>query len=426
MSHVTWPKLLALALRLRTAEAILASGTPLEQFEADGPAKALLDTWQFAAAGQLDAAGRERRSDAEADAEGPAIDAYFGRVGAQLRQQGPALAGRSALAGQLFQLLVDAHDQPACIACCERPEPQPPLAPCRWTRSTGAADAKAMDERGTCIGAVREIFRFAREVSGQAYEEACGAALDTRLHLHTGHGGRNGELNLAVNAETTEHPADELRTRNVRFVFEVDAVSIDDLHAMAYIAVHECVAHGYCGVNIMEPDAAVSVPFHEGWMDCVAAYVLAAAVASGCDGYAQQYANGFQSGMVSARVNRYSRGNPAKAKDVVRWTTGRQAYEAFERLARVALERQGRHATDELGWRSRELVAGFSLALNASDISHAERAAFCTTVNRFYGAGEEPRAARQRALRPQVLDFIESFAKSGDFRSLFHAVSAIH
>ena len=134
MSHVTWPKLLPLALRLRGAEAILASGTPLEQFEADDPARALLDIWQFAAAGQLGVAGRERRSDAEADAEGPAIDAYFGRVGAQFRQQGPALAGRSALAGQLFQLLADAHDQPACIACCERPEPQPPLVPCRWTR----------------------------------------------------------------------------------------------------------------------------------------------------------------------------------------------------------------------------------------------------------------------------------------------------
>jgi hypothetical protein len=425
MSHVAWPKLLPLALRLRAAEAILESGTPLEQFEAEGPARALLDTWQHATTGQLASAGRERRSDEEADAEGPAIDAYLGRVGTQLRQQGAALAGRSVLAGQLFQVLLDAHDDLTCIACCERPAPQPPLLPCRWTRSSGASDNKSMDERGGCIRAVREIFKFAAEASGQAYEQACGAALETQLHMHTGHGARNGELNLAINAETTPHPDDEMRTRNVRFVFDVETVSVDDLHAMAYIAVHECVAHGFCGVDITAPEATISVPFHEGWMDCVAAFVLGLAVSPGCVGYARQFANGFQRGMVSARAVRYSRSNPGHAKDLARWSCGRQAYEAFERLARIALERSTPDRGIDPGWRARELVAQFSLAVNASNISHEERSTLCTTVNRFYGAEEDSRAVAQIARRPQVIDFIEAFSMSLDFRTLFHAVSTI-
>jgi hypothetical protein len=425
MSHVSWPKLLPLALRLRTAEAILRSGTPLEQFEADGPAGALLETWQHATTGQLASAGRERRSDEEADAEGPALEAYLGRVGTQLRQQGAALAGRSILAGQLFQVLLDAHDRPTCIACCERPEPQPPLVPCRWTRSSGASDTKSMDERGGCIRAVREIFQFAVEASAQAYEQACGAALETQLHLHTGHGPRNTELNLAINAETTQHPDDEMRTRNVRFVFDVESVTVDDLHAMAYVAVHECVAHGFCGVDITAPEATISVPFHEGWMDCVAAFVLGLAVAPGCAGYAQQFANGFQRGMESARAVRYSRANPGHAKDLARWSCGRQAHEAFERLARIALDRRAPAGTNDSGWRARELVAQFSLAVNASNISHEDRAAFCTTVNRFYGADEESRAVAQRVRRPQVIDLIEAFSNSHDFRTLFDAVVAL-
>ncbi len=425
MSHVAWPRVLPLALRLHVAQAILASEATLEQYEADPAAQALLDTWALAAGGQLGTAGRERRSDDEANAEGPAIDAYFDRVGAQLQQQAVVLAQRSTLAGQLFEVLQQAHGRQTCIDCCTRPAPQQPLAPCRWTRSSGAADAKAMDDRGGCIVAVRDVFRFAAEVACQAYEEACGAALKTRLNLHTGHGPRNGELDLAVNAETTEHPNDELHTRNVRFVFHVDSVFIDDLHAMAYIALHECVAHGYCGVNITEPEAAVSVPFHEGWMDAAAAYVLSTSISCQCDGYALQYANGFQRGMAQARTQRYNRNNAGRSKDIVRWTTGRQAYEAFERLARAAFEHHRRHAADEWGWRARELVAGFSLALNASDVGHLDRAALCAAVNRYYGAEEEPRAARQRAARPQVLDFIDEYADSGDFRCLVARILAI-
>lgn len=425
MSHVTWPKLLPLALRLRTAEALLRSGTSLEQFEADAKARALLDTWQGVALGQLAVAGRERRSDDEADEEGAAIEAYFQRVAAQLRQQCRALARGSPLAAELLRLLLDCHEAPACGACCERPPPQQALVACRWTRATGASDAKAMEARGACLGTVRAVFEFAAAVSAQAYEEACGAALDTRLHLHTGHGPRNGELGLAVNAETTEHPSDRLRTRNVRLVFDVDSVWVEDLRALAYVGVHECVAHGFCGVDVAAPEAAGSVSFHEGWMDCVAAYVLAAAIAPGCDGFAADYANGFRRGMEDARSMRYSRTNPARSRDVARWTCGRQAHAAFERLAHAALARDGRHPAAELAWRARELVAGFSLALNASDVGHGRRAAFCAAINRLYGAQEAPRAKAQLDARPQVLDAIAEYTSAGDFRRLFHHVEAL-
>src|SRR5438477_12728754 len=102
MSYIGWPKLLPLALKLRSAQAVLGTGRSFAEFADDSDARAVLDTLEAVSNGQWGVAGRARRSDADADREGPAIDAYFTRVWKDLSAQTSHLARQDTLASQLL------------------------------------------------------------------------------------------------------------------------------------------------------------------------------------------------------------------------------------------------------------------------------------------------------------------------------------
>lgn len=78
MSHVVWPNLLPLTLRLHASEAILGTGYPLEAFESDEFARPVLETLLDVARGEIGAIGREQRSDEDVEAEGPTVPSIGG------------------------------------------------------------------------------------------------------------------------------------------------------------------------------------------------------------------------------------------------------------------------------------------------------------------------------------------------------------
>lgn len=426
MSHVVWPNLLPLTLRLHASEAILGTGYPLEAFESDEFARPVLETLLDVARGEIGAIGREQRSDEDVEAEGPAIDAYFARVGSNLSHKTAQLAGKSKLADVLLGAFGEVLNRKVCQECCRRPEPQGALAPCRWTKLSEAADRSAMAERGFCLNYIRTAFDFALEATAKAYEDACGEPLQTKVVLKTSLTmDRNAELELAANAWTTEDEDDLLHKRFVTVSFHVESTWMDDLLALPYLALHECLAHGYCGVNIQDSEAERSKPFHEGWMDCVASYVLQQSLQSG-SGRFSSIGDAILRQTAVVRGLRFNRAErPARPRDVWHWIQGEQALHTFERLFVRALTRSKRFGAMAVEGIAREQVVAFSLAINASDVSHAERARFCIAVNSKYTriGLESTKAAVEE--RPQVIDFIDEFLATFDSRKLFAKVIAI-
>lgn len=424
MSHVKWPHLPPLALRLRAAEAMLRAGPSCEEFAVDADASTVLDAFKAISVGLRPVPSRLYREEAAADDEGPAIDAYFLRVSAELNRQVGSLSEQSPLAAELLSRLDGVLLTPVCPVCCTRPAPQPALVPCRWTKLGGATDEVALATRGGCLAAIREIFQFAVETTAKAYEEACGERLQTQVKLATGHGARNTEFELALTGQTNEDEDDRLHTRIVSLSFDVDSTWVDDYLALAYVCVHECLAHGFCGVDIEDPNAGASTSFHEGWMDCVAAYVLEEALQDEPGNLAPLAAE-LRRQMVAVRAVRYNRSRADAARDVNKWICGEQAFHAFEYLFVEALRRGKSHGLAGLGGLAREHLVGFSLALNASDVPHLERASFYRAVLSNYGARDPQWAAQQVKSKPQVIDFIGIFLKTGGFRTLVQQVVAI-
>lgn len=116
-------------------------------------------------------------------------------------------------------------------------------------------------------------------------------------------------------------------------------------------------------------------------MDCVVAYVREPALREDL-GHFGQFADVFLRQTVAVRGLRFSRSpRPARPKDVDAWTRGELAAHTFEQLFLRALERYKRLGTIGLDAIDREQVVAFSLALNASDVPHPERAAFYRAIN---------------------------------------------
>jgi hypothetical protein len=283
-----------------------------------------------------------------------------------------------------------------------------------------------MATRGLCISAVRDVFSFAQGVAAREYAEACGSKLQTRVQLRTSHlGGRNTELELAVGASANEDGHNPLRARVVTLSFHAETTWVGDYLALPYLALHECLAHGYCGVDIEDPDAESSKPFHEGWMDCVVACLLEPALRED-PGHFGQFAVAFLRETATVRGLRFNRSpRPGRPRDVDAWIRGERALHTFEELFLRALERSRKLGTIAMEAIAREQVVAFSLALNASDVPHLERAAFYRAVNTHYSRTGKDLARKACEARPQVLDFIDDFIDSGDFRILTRRVVSI-
>jgi hypothetical protein len=430
MRHVSWPKLMPLSLRLRTATTILATGQPYEAFAEDSPAEAVLGTFDLAVAGQMAVAGRMRRTDDEARHEGPALDAYFSRVGRQLVEQADSAAKRSQLAGILLTSLADACSRPVCRQCASQGGTNELLHMCRWTSSSEAEDDQTISTRGACLQPITELFSFARDTAMAAYENACKAALPIVFEFTSGHDEMNNELDLAIHGLTNESADSPLQARVVRLRFCVESFGVDDYLSLPYVLLHECLVHGLCGVDIEDQQAIQSIAFHEGWMDCVAYAVLKRALAFPVAHPGHPIAlhpNQFSRQTLRVRETRFNRSRPGRSKDVMKWILGEYAFHAMSRIFAIAAAREEDAAGEmaESNGLGLDALIEFSLSINQSDLSHSLRAEFVRNVNRHYVRQDVVQEAKALVHRPQVIDFTREYLATPDFSRLVYGVLAI-
>ena len=280
MSHLAWPHLLTVAAWQRTMRAVLDTGHALEVYSDDPPAKVIWDQFQVDLPAQRLDLGRAVRAHAEAIQEGPAVDAYFGRLSTALAPLGN-YATKSSHASTLFGALRGVITSQPCATCSARRALSQggPAHVCLWTATSQAIDQATLLDEGTCIDSINELFQWAVDLSMESYRNATGLAPAQKLEFSTALGSRNQALGISVDGFTRERNPTKLRS--IVTVLDVNTLGFDDFLSLPYLLVHECLVHGFCGLNVEEKAAVSSRSFHDGWMDCVAAYVLQHASVNG-------------------------------------------------------------------------------------------------------------------------------------------------
>jgi hypothetical protein len=409
MSHVTWPNLLPLALRLRVAEELLLAGRPSDAYQNDSASMDVLNEFDLVAHSQMAVAGRSRRSDSDASSEGPAIDAYYARVSAALIGQAEPAACRSVLARELLNIIGRACRRPVCSTCSGSATRW-----CRWTQSSGAADARNMANTGLCVRRITETFRWAHLVAAQAYS-AVGLKARAVPSLSTKHGQRNTQLELAIDAITEEGPRKVTGSRVVIAVFEPKTFSVLDYLSLPYVLLHECVAHAYCGINVSEQEAERSKNFHDGWMDCVAASLLDRAIntASQPTGAPVDFPTEVFKQMDTVRKLRFNVSRPARPLDTSKWLEGERAFHTLWHLFALAFGEQcddwNRASTE-----SRDAVIELSLRINGSKLDHGARHEFVQAILKVFSWTLPARRRTALLENIQVIDYINNYRVDND------------
>jgi hypothetical protein len=423
MTHLTWPNLMPVALRIRVANAVLASKIPLEVFHTDPEAAKVFDRFHSLSHSLAFDLELKHRSEDEADEEGAALDKYYARVGEALRQAGRSAAKSSKLAEQALNIIANGCNHLACGQCNGE-------APCRWTKASGSADQKVLSSRGHCIAYVRDTFDWATaQVEARYAEHGVGRKRDS-VSLTTGHiKSRDATVKLGSTANTTQNSS----AGDVRAVFvgfHPRTVWIPDLLTLPYLLMHECVAHAWCGIDILGKGCEQSKPFHEGWMDCAAFEILeqALSVAGKPDHLEQNSAAMLQQTSDVRLIRFYPYGanflGPGY-KESWKWRKGFLAFDSMTWLfARVLVEIAEddneewvvRAPTSEEFKLARQRVTNLSLQINASDLTHSEREQFVSNVVRFYGKREEADRAAVIDQRIDDLPVIAEYLRTGDHK----------
>ena len=419
MSHLRWPQILSVALRLKVTEALLRTGYPLETYSVDKSCRAVLDEFERVAKGQLAIAGRAYRTKRQVKTEGPAVDAYLKRVGdVFFKQAAPACTG-SALAKTLFDTIVVACGLTLCQTCSSS-------SACPWTRESGVADAARMSSDGACILPVHDLFRWSSQITEDAYKAAAVRTSRRPPDLTTGHGERSSDLQLAIDGSTYQGGGLQ-SSRGVRITFHPESFWIPDYLSLAYVLSHECVAHAWCGVDIEAPAAEKSKAFHDGWMDCVAAHILkrsliGAQPASTVPIFAREIWEQTE----NVRAIRFNWNRSSASANVWTWITGKTAMETLWRLFTLTqnAELDPEH-WDKASHESLNSLITASLRINASRISHDNRARFVHSINLLYSRTTEKRRAEALARVPQVIDYIEDYFVRQDERLFVRRVIAL-
>ena len=372
MKQVGWPDLVELSLRLRASRALLALPFGYEQLTIDHDSRSAIQQFQDivrAVAGPL-----ANRNACPSDCVVPPVEAQNQRVCELYRGARPTTG--TPLSDEAARSFDDICSQRICTSCAQ----QRGTSACTWSESTQAGDIVSVGSGGLCLDPVRELFESCRSIAESAYRKH--ATRDVPVTLTSGHAlQRTGHLGLHVKGQTRE--AQEPGKREVDVTFAVANIWIDDYLALPYILAHECIAHVWCGVDLNAEDSFKSVAFHEGWMDKVARNILDqhcqrppdASVPNVIVEYGSEFAR------VTNRVHaqRYDTTHPEAPIDVAEWIAGTRALRSFEGLMGFAwLDR-------DLGAPGDQEVAvktlGFSLQMNASDLSHQERGEFVDILN---------------------------------------------
>lgn len=417
MSQLAWPQILSVALHLRVCEEVVLREHSWDTYMSDEHSLALLSEFRKIAAAELQTAGRIYRTPADAAEEGPAIDAYLARVGHALLVSAKHLAENSTHAKRLLEAIVTACGSAMCYLCSG------PRA-CTWTRRSGADDEQRM-AAGKCMQPVRELFSWVCDAVALRYRQAGVHQKVTAPQLVMGHGVQNTDLELAINAST--HRGSARGSREVRMTFNPENLSVPDYLSLAYVFVHECTNHVWCGVDIEAPAAASSTPFHDGWMDAVAAAILRSALRNHSLA-PPPHAEEIWSQTIEVRGRRLSKLRPSPSADVDHWRDGVRAFDTARFLFAQTLGGE-LEPFDPLWQRvstaAEQAVVDLSLRINASKISHYQRARFVQAILQHFARSSDRARAKALTRQIQVIDFVEEYIQCQDVKKLVGQVDAL-
>ena len=428
MSQVSWPHLFPISLRLNLALAVLAQGRSLEALAEDKQASLVLKTaLDYTLSESEVASGEEFRTPQPSEAADAApLDVYFAAVGEQLRKRDKVQASVSAKT--MLAALVERCSPNICEKCCTGPSM--PHKSCEWTEQSEATDAVAMETRADCLRPVNEIFALCRDVACREYTSVLGRPPSQTVSFSTGHTpDRDSMLGLGLHALTDEPTRGLLTDREVHLSFAVSEFDVQDYLGTLYVLFHECFVHAYCGVSV-KTGATESKAFHEGWMDSVGTMVLNAALEVSLVASPQHpvaaYASEFLTSTKSLREARYNPRGRNSPHDSIQWRVGARALETFRRLLTLTLqESQPGMAPTALATTITTRVIRFSVALNASDVSHERRGEFTSRLVTHYDRNSSDDRAAALAMRPQITTYLEAYLASDDLPRLVKSVLAI-
>lgn len=217
----------------------------------------------------------------------------------------------------------------------------------------------------------------------------------------------------------SDSPIETSRRRTVHVSFDVESFWMDDYLALPYLIAHECIVHGHCGVAVDDAEADWSKGFHDGWMDVVAFAILEKELdrmaASDADAWVPKYRSEFQRVACAVKEKRYDESSPAAPADVTYWLMGALALQSFSHVVSQALwEIEACRPTDA---HVESEVISLSIALNASDLSHAERGELIDVLTDKFSRNSD--AERLEALRGTpaveiVADHLEGRSSIGE------------
>jgi hypothetical protein len=274
------------------------------------------------------------------------------------------------------------------------------------------------------------------DMSVGAYRQAGVTSLSRPPELDTGHGDRSSTLELAINGCTYEG-SKRKSSRKIRLTFHEQSFWIQDFLSLGYVFAHECIAHGFCGINIELPSAERSKSFHDGWMDCIAARVLYRALAADD---APRFASEIWRQTECIHARRYG---PHSHRDRYDWLAGKRALETLwwlfaqvqdSKLDRANWKRSptgGRNGFSSIDWQqasaeSLKSLLRLSLRINASNLTHGERGRFVAVINKCYSRTDMGKQVDALIELPQILDYISKYCAAQNNETDFvHKVVAL-
>jgi hypothetical protein len=179
----------------------------------------------------------------------------------------------SVSAKALLDSYIQVSSKAICTSCAASVGPSAHV--CRWTAETRDDDGATLRERGECIAQVQDLFRFCNATTNTVYADALRSTPPQTVVLTTGpRDSPDHPLSISVCGDTFEQAPGSILLRRVHIGFYVQAFNVDDYLSLVPILFHECFAHAYCGVNVARAEDDIAVSFHDGWMDCIAMWVL--------------------------------------------------------------------------------------------------------------------------------------------------------
>lgn len=183
--------------------------------------------------------------------------------------------------------------------------------------------------------------------------------------------------------------------------------------SLPYVFMHECVAHVHCGIPIVDGwESTQSEPFHEGWMDEVAARILRRFLQDPAS-QAHLPASAYEIERQTSQV-RHARHNAKVNPEAAAWDAGSLGFLTLVRLWHLSNVEE---SASQVGWAEDQVIS-FSLRLNASTVSHEQRATFVTRLNRLYSFYRDDMFLKAVEAAPDILNIITRYSKTervGDF-----------